>query len=275
VARVRGAAVIGYAVHPNPDLASFRLRVALPARHTGHKYIIGSPGDLTFFYKFGNPDLARECECVVYDVVNDHFDRADVREMADIADELTCASPFMAHHILRTTGRAATVIPDPYENAEAKPEVIGTNVLWFGHSANLPSLRPYLDAVDTVCTSAPGAVPWSLDNERICLEDCAVVLMTGSNPGASENRVVKAIRAGRFVVAPTDCPASWRDLPIWIGDVRNGIAWAFNNREEACSKIKAGQDYVRERFSPEAVGKQWGRLFDLTLAAETSARRAG
>ena len=268
------SAVVGYCVQPNHELASYRLRVQIPAPHTGHKYAIGVPGDVSFFYKFGDPDTARECDVVVYDIVNDHFDRADVREMCDAADVVTCASPFMAYHIENKTGRQAVVIPDPYENAERHPEVAGTNVLWFGHSANLNSLRPYVEHVNTICSNVAGAVQWSLEAERDCLEDCAVVLMTGSNPGASENRVVKALRAGRFVVSPTDCPASWRDAPIWIGDVKEGIRWALNNREEACRQIRAGQEWARQ-FSPEAVGKKWGNLFASILGQETSAKQAG
>jgi hypothetical protein len=165
-----------------------------------------------------------------------------------------------------------SVIDDPYENELRPPECVGVNVLWFGHAANIGSLIqvPHL----TVCSNHPHAIPWTPQTERECLEDCAVVMLTGSNPGASTNRVVKALRAGRFVVTPgLDSWQQFRDY-IWIGDVQEGIAWALNNREEACSKIAAGQQYS-ERFSPSVLGKQWGNLFASTLGRATPETPAG
>jgi hypothetical protein len=87
--------------------------------------------------------------------------------------------------------------------------------------------------------------------------------MTGNNPGASANRIVKSLQAGRFVVTPEDCADSWRELApyIWIGDVSDGIRWALNNREDVCQKIKQGQQYIAQRFSPESIGSQWTTLF--------------
>jgi len=95
------------------------------------------------------------------------------------------------------------------------------------------------------------------------LEKCSVVLMTGTNPGASSNRVVKALRAGRFVVTPGGVDA-WDELRdyIWVGDVEEGIAWAQNNREEACRKILEGQAYVRVRNCPTRIAAQWTGVFD-------------
>jgi hypothetical protein len=179
----------------------------------------------------------------------------------------------MAEIIKDATGRDATVIPDPYENAESTPEVIGDRVLWFGHQANIQSLKPYADLNVGVCT----ADAWTLQNEARALAGAGVVLLTGSNPGASSNRVVKALRAGRFVVAPSDSPESWREFSeyIWIGDVREGIAWALNNREDACRKVSAGQNYARTRFSPQLIGSQWEALFASTLGRDTSTKRAG
>ena len=99
--------------------------------------------------------------------------------------------------------------------------------------------------------------------EDACLSRADVVLMTGTNPGASANRVVKALRAGRFVVAPENCADSWRELAefIHVGDVADGIDWAFNNREEACQKISAGQQFVAQRFAPSSIGAKWTDLF--------------
>ena len=263
--------MIGYCVPINPKLASYRLRVALPRKHLGMPHKIGV-GDVTFFYKDGSPDLAKRLGPVVYDVVNAHFDRSEYRAMCEIARVITCSSEAMADVIRGITGRDAVVIPDPYENDERAPAVAG-GVLWFGHQANLASLMPYADLDPVVLTAAD----WTLDGEAKALADAGVVLLTGGNPGASANRPIKALRAGRFVVVPQDSPDSWLDLQdyIWIGDVRKGIQWAYDHREEACRRVTLGQQYVRDRFSPRLIGSQWADLFASTSAAGTNRKRAG
>lgn len=271
---------VGYCVPVVPQLASFRLRVAIPALHLGYPYTIGAPGDVSFFFKDGDPLGAAKLQNVVYDVVNDHFNsKPSYRQMCDIAATVTAASESMAETIYAATGRVAWVIDDPYENDEAPPAVNGDDVLWFGHSANLSSLFAH-DLSDfrlLVCTNSPiNSVWWTPDQERESLRDCAAVVLTSNNPGASSNRVVKAIRAGRFVVAPHGVKAWEQFAPfIWLGDPKEGLKWALNNREEACKKIAAGQNYTRERFSPKKIGEQWTEVFGLTLALGTSAQKAG
>src|SRR4029078_1797076 len=118
------------------------------------------------------------------------------------------------------------VIDDPYETDELEAACVGDDVLWFGHSANLSSIAPYLGEVNTICSDwSKATVKWTLANEASALANCAVVLMTGNNSGASANRVGKALRGGRVVVAPEDCADSWRELApyIHIGDVSEGI----------------------------------------------------
>ena len=272
---------VGYCVAPDPKLASFRLRVAIPAAHLSVPYRIGVTGSPTFFYKDGNPTLARSLKTgVVYDVVNDHFSgprAADYHAMVRAADVITTCSEAMREAVWRATGRDALVIDDPYENDCSPPAVDGDRVLWFGHGANISSLKPYADTPNLViCSNVAGAVPWTPENEADCIESAAVVLLTGNNPGASTNRVVKAIRAGRFVVTPGGVP-NWDQFKdfCWIGDVNEGVRWALNNREEACHKIAAGQAYTSERFTPSSITGRWMEAFASTLAAATSASRDG
>ena len=271
---------VGYCVPVAPNLASFRLRVAIPAAHLGVPYRIGAPGDVSFFFKNADPEAARDLPCVVYDVVNDHFGDPNYRHMCYVATAVSVSSAAMAETVLECTGRHATVIDDPYEDEQREVRCDGDNVLWFGHSANLSSLPKHLGDADidlTICSNwERSTVQWSRENEVRYLARCAVALVTGNNPGASSNRIVKAIRAGRFVVAPRGV-AAWEQFEpfIWLGDVQQGIRWALNNREEACSRTQAGQVYVQERFSPQTIGRQWRNLFSSTLAAATSSMRAG
>jgi hypothetical protein len=278
---------VGYAVPHNPTMASYRLRVDIPRRHLGAgvQSCVGTTGDVTFFYKNGNYRLAEALPGpVVYDVVNDHFrgpQAADYHAMCGIAHTITCASESMRDTILRNTGRDATVIDDPWENEESESSVVGDGVLWFGHSANLASLLPHIEAIGPkliVCSNVRSAhVPWSVENEARCLQGAAVCVLTSASSGASSNRVVKALRSARFVVVPSACAAAWHQFApyIWIGDVAEGIRWALNNREEACKKILAGQAYIRERFSPQLIGSQWAELFASTLGVDTRRKMAG
>lgn len=272
---------VGYAVAIAPDLASYRLRVQVPASKLSCPYIIGATGSPTFFYKSGNYSLARSLKTgVVYDVVNDHFageDAADYHGMVKAADMLTVSSPTMAEIVRKHTGRDAVVIDDPYENDERPPECKGDIVLWFGHAANLKSLYPYRDIPGLRVTSnTASAMPWSRAHEDGYLKYCAICLLTGNNVGASANRVVKAIRAGRFVVAPPGIPA-WDELRdyCWIGDVREGVKWALNNREDACLKVAQGQRYMRERFNPSLIGAKWTDVFGSISGAATKSSRVG
>src|SRR6185369_7887614 len=265
--------MIGYCVAISPKLASFRLRVLMPSKHVG-PHVIGGLGDVTFFYKNGSPDLAKRLKTpIVYDVVNAHFDDPDYLRMCELATVITCSSEVMAGIIKERVGTDSVVIPDPYENVECEPAVVGDRVLWFGHQANFDSLKPYAGMGIDICSHGV----WSLENEASALATTGVVLLTGNNPGASANRPIKALRAGRFVVAPEDCPESWRELSdfMWIGDAREGIRWAFANREEACRKVQSGQNYIRTRFSPQSIGSQWAGLFASTSAADISTKTAG
>lgn len=262
--------MIGYYVPVLPQLASYRLRVDLPSKHLGMPHRLGI-GDVTFFFKAGNPEVAKKLPLVVYDVVNAHFHVPEYRRMCDLAAVVTCSSQAMVGIIKEATGRDAVVIPDPYENSQSAPEV-KDGVLWFGHQANIGSAKPYADLITQVCTGEG----WTRAKEDADLASAGVVLLTASNPGASSNRPVKAIRAGRFVVAPQDCPQSWRELSefMWIGDVREGVRWAFANREEACRKVSAGQKYA-EIFSPQLIGSQWAGLFASTLGRDINTKQAG
>lgn len=274
---------IGYCVTAAPSLASYRLRVAIPALHLGCAYEIGNFGDVTFFYKHneGDVELAQSCGPFVYDVVNDHFANRNgghYREMIRLATAVTCSSDWMRSRILDVTGKAATVIDDPYENDEQTPAMpAGDEVLWFGHRANIPSLVPYV-GIDKliVCSNIPDVIWWTPDSERRALERCGVVLLTSNNPGASTNRVVKALRAGRFVVTPGGVP-SWDEFApfLWIGDPAEGVRWAREHREAACQKIADGQAYLRARNSPEQIAAQWMEVFASILPPGISASRAG
>ena len=166
-------------------------------------------------------------------------------------------------------------------------------VTWFGHQSNLQPVYALAQAivdermrwpVDITLVSRDGFgarefceifnhhhggrcrakfVEWSPEATHRALHGCDLAVVPGDSQlrktaVKSPNRVVEILRAGRFAVAyPVP---SYRPFAgyAWIGeDVVAGIAWAMGNRNEVRARIRAGQDYVEQKFSPQAIGGQW------------------
>jgi glycosyltransferase involved in cell wall biosynthesis len=171
-------------------------------------------------------------------------------------------------------------------------------LLWFGHSSNLPYLESSLENLIRIATRrrcrltvvaedgigvrewtedlrtprAPGLetrfIPWSLEAMPIALRECDLVILPSdpSDPikaGASANRLAEALSAGRFPVAsplPSYLPFA---EAAWVGqDLVRGIEWALANPGEVLARIRRGQAMVTERFSVATVGRRWRELFE-------------
>ena len=155
--------------------------------------------------------------------------------------------------VAEETWRNPVVIPDPYESEEQEAGY-GEGVLWFGHQSNLKTVEPYYDVVTNILT----AQDWSREAQLKAIHDCGVVVIpTSDKKGKSANRLIEAVRNGRFVVAG-ELPAheEFKQF-MWIGDIREGISWAASHKSECISRVKDCQDYIRDRFSPETIGQMW------------------
>lgn len=238
------------------NVASSRLRAEIPQAELA-KLGIEQGSDILVYGKHllnGVPKWVTR----VYDVCDDHFNHPELgdyyRKHVDEADAVTCNSEEMARVISRETGRETTVIPDPYESKE-RPAGMGEGVLWFGHESNAKNILPYMDLNPAILTGNE----WSREKQLDALERCAVVLLpTDHRRAKSANRLIESVRNGRFVVCG-DLPAhdEFADL-MWVGgDLREGVKWAQENRQEAIGLTKACQDQIREKYSPEVIAKQW------------------
>lgn len=106
-------------------------------------------------------------------------------------------------------------------------------------------------------------VQWSLESACAALERADLVLLPHDpeapwNHVKSHNRLVTAIRAGRFAIA-APIP-SYRELAsyAWLGDsLPDGIQWALAHPSEVNERIVAGQAYIESRFSPATIGQKW------------------
>lgn len=132
-----------------------------------------------------------------------------------------------------------------------------------------------------VATVHPGFriefVEWSLEGVRATIEAADLVLLPQERVGAgavkSHNRLVEAIRAGRFAIAsPIQSYLELADC-AWVGaDLAAGILWALTHAEEVQRRVALGQAIVEQRFSVEAIGRKWE--FALGLATPEAAGAA-
>jgi hypothetical protein len=250
------------------NLASARYRGYIPIRELEKLGVEMTPAaDTLVCSKHGwDPAIVGKYRHVIYDVCDDHFDddHADFyRGMVGRADLVTCNSQAMQSRIREATRVEARVIPDPYELDE-RPPSWGEGLTWFGHESNLVDLAreaPRLKGFDIRAVSSPvmpGIIPWSRQAVIDALDRCAVAIIpTGTSPLKSANRLVEAARRGKFVVA-NPLPAYEEFAPfMWVGDIREGIEWAYAHREQCLARVAQCQDYIRPRFSPERVGRLW------------------
>lgn len=80
----------------------------------------------------------------------------------------------------------------------------------------------------------------------------------------SHNRLVSAIRGGRLALA-APIPA-YRELAAyaWVGEpLSAGLRWALAHPQEALARVREGQGYVEQRFSPEVIGRRWAQVLGL------------
>ena len=239
-----------------PGIASSRLRAEIPQREL-EKLGIMKGRDILVYGKHVVPrHIAMKFGKRVFDICDDHFHTVHeiyYREHALLADLITVNSEEMARIVLAETGRDSTLIPDPYESEEC-PAGYGEGVLWYGHESNLKTIEPYRDCIDVVLTHPD----WTREKQVQAIHDCAVVVIpTDERKGKSANRLIEAVRNGRFVVAG-ELPAHDEFKPyMWIGDIREGLEWAKSHPKECIEKVPECQPYIRDRFSPEHIGKLW------------------
>ena len=110
---------------------------------------------------------------------------------------------------------------------------------------------------------------WSPEATEAALARCDLVVIPHEtraawSKGKSHNRLVTAIRAGRFAIASPIPTYLELAAHAWIGaDLAAGLGWALAHPEDAAERLRAGQRVVEERFSPEAVGRKWAAMLGL------------
>lgn len=271
-------------IHPaNETLATYRLRSMIPAEQISQSpkftaSINEGEVDVAVFSKpvAENLQLARQCKQegtkVVVDIGDNHFNHSEFgkiyREIIKIADQVVCPTIVMQGIIKDLTGKDSVVIPDSYESERSDPHANGTKVLWLGHGVNVKEVVPYVGKIEdlSVCTSnnryIEGYMPWSLETQKAELEYTNIVILPSTEEHKSANRLINAIMAGCFVVsAKTEVKKEFREF-AWINDIYTGLRWCRAFQNDLNDLVSKGQDYIQERYSKEAVGKQWLELVE-------------
>jgi len=111
--------------------------------------------------------------------------------------------------------------------------------------------------------------PWSLQATEDALARCDYVLIPQDihknwSKGKSHNRLVTAIRGGRFAIAsPIPTYQELSDY-AWIGeDLAAGLSWAIAHPQEAAARVVAGQLAIEARFSPACIGRAWAAVLGI------------
>lgn len=269
-----------------PQMASYRYRVQMPAEElgklNGFKVGINTTGDydIVVLSKPARDDVVlaeqakKEGAKLIVDVSDDHFSdglSAVFHELAGMADGLVVATDVMRDRVHKYVGKDAFVLGDAYEMPECKPHAEGKDLVWFGHQVNLKALtdstrllkgRPL--RVVTGPKQIPETIPWSVDNLRdtLALSNIAIFPVSAGSEFKSNNRLINAIRSGCFAVCDRH-PSYLEFRPyVWVGDFYTGLRWtdAFQSHLNDC--VAAAQDYIRDKYSPETIGKQWASMME-------------
>ena len=240
-----------------PEMASYRYRAAIPAKELG--WGLNEPADLKILAKPQAHELSGR---YIADFCDDHFDKLPFyrRALAE-AVAVTCPTKAMQERI-RGLGREAHVVPDPYEYPEMMPHCRGVNLLWFGNQTNIYSLQRVWPQIVgyplRVISNAQGAIPWSFGGMFQEFIYADIVIMPATKEYKSPNRAVESIRQGCFVVAEPH--PSLDELPIWKGNIKEGIEWARANPDKANEMTRQAQAFISTRFSPRTQADAWRKV---------------
>jgi hypothetical protein len=266
-----------------PTFASYRYRAEIPAeilRSMGRTANLNDgEAEILVLSKPCDEDLVlaqqakAEGSKIVVDICDDHFDsKPDLYNgVCEIADQIVCASEIMQHRIKGYTGKGAAVIPDPYEIAESPPHAEGNDLLWFGHQRNLKELESVWQILQdrklrvvSGPKAIPNVIPWTPENIRAVLSQTNTVLLPviKGREHRSANRLINALRSGCFAVCMGHPAFEIFRKFVWVGHFATGMRWLDANQHILNELVAEAQDYIRDRYSPETIGKTWQSLFD-------------
>jgi glycosyltransferase involved in cell wall biosynthesis len=257
--------------HYGESVASSRLRAIIPQEALERIGVKKGKDTLVYGKHFVTDEQLTHFKRKIYDVCDDHFENPELKDYylkhCESADSVTCNSEAMRDRIRQVTGRDAFIVNEPYESKELPPK-IGDKLLWYGHSSNFKDLErisPFLKHPLLALSNHPDSAGWSLDMQRQALmTDCIVIIPTGKSLCKSENRMVEAIRNGKYVCAE-HLPAYEKFSQFFdLGDIPEHIDRALSNKKDSLERVRAAQEFISDRYSPKTIAKQWIEVLHAT-----------
>jgi hypothetical protein len=274
----------------NGVFASTRYRIFIPGAELirdGHEIWVDTEPDLTadinVWHKKGGPKEVDDIRRLggIFDITDGHYDTQGLGDwyynMSRSATAVTASSPWLAEYIEEKTGVEAIYVPDPYEFPERPFEWRGgQSVLWFGSNPNFRTLKGIeLDCPLEIITGCnePGSklnvkmIPYSREAMLDGFSRHDIVIIPVAKLARkyvnNANRAINAIRQGKVVVGH-DIPShrELEDYMIVADDILGGIMWARQHPANCKAMVEAGQDYIRDRFSPAAAAAGWRSVFE-------------
>ena len=269
-------------VHPfGESVASYRYRAAIPCEEVGkiNGYTTAMQDGEADIVVFSKPSaeqftIAQQAKAdgakIIVDIADDHFGHSVVgpiyRAFVDIADGIVTGSDVMRGRIYDYVKRDSVVLNDPYEQEECAPHADGDEFLWFGHIRNFAEAQtafPFMGDRRLRVVTGPqkiaGTIQWSPEVMKQAFPISNIVILP-TQEGAeykSPNRLLNSIRAGCFPVCMSH-PAyrEFRDF-VWVGNFPTGLRWVDAFKDDLNGLVAKAQDYIRDKYSPSAIGKQW------------------
>lgn len=269
-------------VHPfGPTIASYRYRAAIPCEEVGkiNGYTTAMQDGEADIVVFSKPSAEQipilekakaEGAKIVVDLADDHFSHPVVgpiyRRFAELSDGIVTGSTVMRGRIYDYIKRDSAVMQDPYEQEECAPHADGEDFLWFGHIRNFHEVQSIFHLmgdrrlrVVVGPQKLPGTIQWTPDCMPKVFAASNMVLLP-TQQGAeykSPNRLLNSIRAGCFPICMRHpAYAEFREF-VWVGHLPTGLRWVDVFKQDLNGLVAKAQDYIRDRYSPAAIGQQW------------------
>lgn len=301
--------LINYVTQANHTLASYRYRIinvcaALSGDERYMTEISREPKDNASVYvvsKHFAYDAAYAAlnmgKPVIMDVCDNHFEHKHhgeyYRRMCREANLVTCNSKAMKGVVLEYAPNAIVrVIQEAYEMPELNPSYFihkPPKLMWFGHPTNLDTLYDIEvpGEINIVTQIKTDGFMQMKEYDRVRyyqysplmilgvagLSDAMVIPTDADSPTKrtkSANRFIEALRLGKFVIAHPHPAHMELSRFGFIGDIVEGCQWLVDNADEARLRILQGQQYIRDRFSPEAIAGRWRQAFEEVINAAAS-----
>lgn len=264
--------MIQWRIPHKPKIASYRYRCAIPGM-----LLVDEPYDVTVIAKdwLSLEEVTELQGPLVWDCCDDHFGHDELGSyysaVALMADAITVPTEGMRQRVLEATGKDSFIVADPYEFPQKMPLMMSgwaKNLFWYGHKSNLQGLIDNREAFDgrvlQVMSNYEGCIPWSIEGMKHGFDWCDVVpIPVRQDPKSqakSPNRMVEAIRQGRYVVA-NQMPA-YEGYGMWLGDIKTGLEWVDENPDWALQAVRQAQQIVEEKHAPNIIAAQWLKVFE-------------